>query len=246
LTCYYWAGNSINMSQKGFTLIEMLIALTIFSLLIGVLLMGFSQGLTLWHKGQNKSTKWITLEHRYDWLDRLFSQAIAAQYKLDDGRSRVAPFFSGDKLSMTLLTVAPIMDTSGSLKQVEFCLLEKAEKQTLMYREKKNSKNVWIEQDFKSVQWIPLLKTITKAYFRYEAPKNPFPENISIMTLPRDIRQRYRNAPEWMSEFDSKSIMSLPQRIEFFFIDKDGEEHHWIFQCRFMPDIWPDEVYNEE
>jgi len=228
--------------HQGFTLIEMLIAIAIFSSLIAVLLMSFHQGLSLWEKGHKKAARWISLEHRYDWLEHVFSQANAAGYHVAGKHMR--PFFHGDKKEMTLITAAPIMDTPGSLKPVQFRWIERDGRYALMYREGRQGADVHMDS-FDFSDWIPLLHGVEKAYFRYEAPINPFPVDLPRDSLPEDMRKRYRDAPEWMSVFDSEAIVSLPSRVVFFFIDKAGDEHRWSFHCRYKQDVWPEEFYDK-
>ncbi len=232
----------MNERQKGFTLIEMLIAIAIFSSLIGILLMGFNQGLNLWGKGQHKTEKWMLLEHRYDWLEHVFSQAVAADYYI--AGKGTWPFFHGNEKEMTLITAAPVMDTPGSLRPVQLRLFEEDGKYTLKYREGRKSATVKMDISFKSATWIPLFQDLKKASFQYEAPVNPFPLDMPENMLPADMRKRYRNTPEWMSVFDSRSIVSLPGRVDFFFIDKDGVEHRWRFHCRYVANVWSEEFYD--
>jgi len=227
--------------SRGFTLIEMLISMAIFSSLIGVLLMGFHQGLNLWDKGQKKTVKWVSLEQRYDWLNRVFSQANASEYYFE-GKGTYA-FFLGKGLEMVLVSSAPIMDTLGSLRPIQFQVLKKDGQYNLVYREGRKGADVSMDISFDSVPWILILSKLREAHFRYEAPVNPSPFNTPLEAMPPVMRKQYRNSPEWMPSFDAKLMATLPSRVEFSFIDKDGGEHHWRFHCRYMSDIWPKELY---
>ena len=57
-----------NRRQAGFTLIEMVIALTLFASLIGLAMFGYSQGLSMWERASRQSAGWQAMEFRYDLL----------------------------------------------------------------------------------------------------------------------------------------------------------------------------------
>jgi len=231
--------------SNGFTLIEMLIAIAIFATLISVLLMGFNQGLKLWSKGNKRTSEWISFEHRYSWLERVFSQAVASEYQAAQNKGVYVPFFLGNKDKMSFVTTAPIMDATGTLKHIQLKLLSEQGAQTLMYREKQESSKINHNDNFESTKWVPLIKNISQAYFRYEAPKNPFPTSISLHLLPIDMRSRYRNSAEWMAQFDSTKIVSMPSTIEVFFVDDKSRKHQWLFKCQHLPEAWVNEMYDD-
>jgi len=228
--------------QRGFSLIEMLVAMAIFSSLIGVLLMGFHQGLSLWDKGQQKTVEWISLEQRYDWLERLFLQVNASDYSFV-GKGDHA-FFLGEPLRMELVSSAPIMSTLGPGMPIQFRLMKKNGQYDLMYREGQQGDDVSMKFSFDSNPWVLIFQNLREASFRYEAPANPYPFETSLESLSPVMRKQYRNSPEWRSSFKAELIGSLPSRVAFSFVDKNGDAHHWRFHCRYMSDVWSKEFYS--
>ena len=106
--------------ENGFTLVEMLVALSIFSMLLAVLMAGFSQGLSLWERGNTKSTHWLSWQHRHELLRQLFINARLADYR---GERRFShPHFVADQTQLEFTSRAPILDVNGRVRPVRLVL----------------------------------------------------------------------------------------------------------------------------
>jgi len=223
-------------SARGFTLIEMLVAMAIFASLIVVLLMGYHQGLMMWDKGQHMSRRWLDLEFRYHLLDTMFAQAEVADDEFAKDVS--APFFNGDKDSMQLISSAPLMDDIGRIRPV---MLQWSAREDglldLRYQEGKRHSDQrrgirW------SGQWVILLHAVSHVSFRYELPENPLPEALMGFRLSKQDRAMYRDHPEWKSSCQSRELLRYPRRVALYFTDANGVAHQWFFRPPDRSDAW--------
>lgn len=227
-------------SQQGFTLIEMLVAMAIFSVLMGLLMMGFSQGLSLWQRADDKAGHWQSLEWREQLLQHLFEQALAADFPLANGD---LPRFEGAPDALSFLSGAPILTAFGAIKPVQLKLDERDGAWRLLYREGRRGADLSGSLHLVGDEWVPLLTGLKHASFRYEAPVFPVPSGVDLQSLSRQQRLRYRQHPVWMADYDIQTLLLLPQRIELQFTDARGNRHRWRFFFRHHFEAWPMGVY---
>jgi len=223
-------------TEKGFTLIEMLVAMAIFATLIMTLMMGYHQGLMMWEKGQHLSRLWMDMEFRYRVLDTLFAQAVVSDDEYAKGR--VAAYFIGDDSSLKFLSAAPVMDSVGRVRPVELQLLKlKSGLNLLRYKEGRlySDQRRGIRW---SDQWLVLLDGLREASFIYEAPENPMPDELMHLNLEKKDLRIYRNRPEWLNAYDTHELLQYPRRIKFQFTDVNKEKHTWVFRVPDMSDAW--------
>ena len=229
--------------QAGFTLIEMLVAMAIFTALISVLIVGFRQGLLMWEKGQQQSRIWQDYEFHYRLLDTLVSQAV-----ISDSRSMKLgislPYFYGTKTSVKFLSSAPVMDVSGRVRPVEIQAVQLEDGiWQLNYREGARYSDVGRGLRW-SGEWVTLLSGLKSVLFSFQAPANPLPPELDARFMSNDERMFYRNSPEWMNQYDISKIWRFPQSIMINFVDKDDASHRWLFMPPRWPDAWTMDVYD--
>ncbi len=229
--------------KKGFTLIEMLVAMAIFTSLISVLMLGFQQGLLLWEKGQKQSHQWLKSELRYGLLDTLFAQAVIATNEYQKGR--YASYFNGTETHLQMISAAPIMDINGRVRPIEIQAVQDPQKQwQLQYREGARYSDIDRGLHWKN-NWIKLLTELKKIQISYLAPRFPLPEELDERWLTTAEKRRYRDQPTWMTSYNSQELWLYPLQIAIDFTDNKGIAHQWLFTPPNSADAWSMEVYED-
>ncbi len=225
----------------GFTLVEMLIALAIFSLLVATLMMGFRQGVLLWEKSGRQQALWLRMEFAYRLLDSAMSQANRADQIVAEGK--FAPWFKGERHRLKMVTAAPLLDVPGHTRPIELEIQRVHDTQwQLRYREGERYDNSGAAIRWPQ-QWAVLLDALQSADFSYEAPANPIPPHIRTAYLTPKTRARYRNRAQWLPRFDSATLMQYPEQMALHFIDGAGKEHRWLFTFPQGSDPWSMRLY---
>lgn len=222
LLCYFNKCRRGANNERGFTLIEMLVAISIFSLLLAVLLGGYSQGLSVWHRAADKLSVWQGFQYRSLWISRLTEQLVASEYQASLGLDW--PYFSGNIDGFIAITSAPILSPAGRPVLVEFQIKRNASngQEQLLYREGLKGDDPERESSLAERPWLVLLDDISTAGFLYYAhPKHP------RLLLPDEELppSEWRENTEW-----------IPFQIQLNFVteNSDGErrEHSWWFTCQ--------------
>jgi len=228
--------------QRGFTLIEMLVAMAIFTALISVLMLGYRQGLLLWDKSQRQSHQWLDTEFRYSLLDTLISQAILSDNQYEKGL--YATYFIGTSSSIKLMSAAPIMDITGHIRPIEIKATKENNTWQLRYREGARHSDydrgiTWSED------WVSLFSDLDNVAITYLAPPFPLPEELDIKWLSDKEKLLYRDKATWVSSYNSQQRWLFPLQIAIEFGDKNGK-HKWLFTPPNSPTAWTMEAYEDE
>ncbi len=108
------------MNKKGFTLLEMLVAMTIFAMLTAILYEGFYSTFKLWNKGEKRIYQVERMKNVFNVIRKQIISIYPVQpveenveEKMPQGavgmpRSNLPPFFRGNSQTMMFVTMAPI------------------------------------------------------------------------------------------------------------------------------------------
>lgn len=225
---------------KGFTLIEMLISLSIFAVLLSTLLWGFRQGLVAWEKSSKQERIVQRLLLRHNWLEQMLNQAVVADYMRY--QEVYIPYFKGDRSGFSWITASPLLDAQGSIRPVAIKLQKTEQGYALYYKEGDLHTDPGRGMRW-SQPWVEFLGTIKEAKLSYEAPVFPLPSELRENELGRLEKLRYRNRPEWLESYDTRLLLLMPRRIRLRFVDIKNQEHNWSFTLPSASDVWGLEVY---
>ena len=229
----------------GFTLIEMIVALSIFSSLMAVMMFGYSQGLSMWERASKNTSFWQSLEHRYSLLSTLFIQAQVAEYTRV--RGAYVPYFKGTPQRLQFVSRAPLFALPGRVRVVELSIEQQPNNSVaLVYREAHRRSDPGRGIDWDGTGRVHLLENLGSARFRFEAPVFSPPAEFSLAELSTVERLRYRSKAEWLDSFDGHLMWRIPQRVQMEFIDAEGMTQQWMFGLALASDAWTLEVYSNE
>jgi prepilin-type N-terminal cleavage/methylation domain-containing protein len=236
----------MRLKYRGFTLVEVLISLSIFTLFIGLLLWGFRQGLIRWQQATQRQHVTQAQLLRHDWLQSLLEQTIVTDYIAY--KTSFLPYFKGNPSELSWISAAPLLDVRGHVRPVSLKLEKNQEIVNLYYREGDDHSDAGRGLHW-SQPWILMMSSLKQARFSYEAPAVPMPsdfEKEDIEAMSAAEKKRYRNAPEWMDDLDSEVLFRMPQRVKFDFVDAQNHSHQWLFSLPSVADVWSLETYRHD
>ena len=97
--------NAARHGTGGFTLLELLVAMTLLALLAGLLFGGLSFGVRVWEKGDAELEKLAELQIAHGLIRRVISRALISG--VTDGESQDTAIFEGTADGLRLVGPAP-------------------------------------------------------------------------------------------------------------------------------------------
>ena len=164
-------------SSRGFTLIEMMVALSVFAMLLSVLLGGYSQALLFWERSNSQSSEWLSIQNRHDLMRRLFGDALLADYRGSGGRTY--PYFVADADSIEFLSRSPVLDHPGRLRPVRILMQSREDGLVdLHYQEGGRSQDPGRGIEWDETRLVPFMQAVSSPRFRYLAPRFQMPPEL--------------------------------------------------------------------
>ena len=102
--------------ERGFTLLELLAAITVFALLAAILVGGFRFGTRVWEQAEGTSQQVLDIESAQALIRRLLAGALPFTAASEDGGVFVE--FVGTTNTLSFVTVAPVQAFVGALHTV--------------------------------------------------------------------------------------------------------------------------------
>jgi len=182
--------------DSGFTLIEMMIAVVIFTMVTSLIFFSFSQALNLWERADREIEKLDQLVFVNAWVKDLFH---SAENSLQDVQNKKIPFFFGNRKQVVFLTLNPILNKYKimSLVKIEF----------------KEGRLVYSEESFLSRDRASGL-----------TPTAAFDKDYPLLAEVEDMNLSYLvnegGAWVWREEADSQKLLDIPKAVNMEFILK--------------------------
>ena len=100
-------------TAAGFTLLELLVAMTVLGVLTGLLATGLSFGARIWEREQTQLEQWAELQMVHDVIRRTVGEAWPLSVPTETGTPRAA--FVGSSTSMAFLGPPPAQSLAGGI-----------------------------------------------------------------------------------------------------------------------------------
>jgi prepilin-type N-terminal cleavage/methylation domain-containing protein len=202
------AGTPAILSEKGFTLIETIVAVTLVAMMAVGIWSIFRTGIRSWARG----TEYIDASQRYRNILDLVRKQMASAYPLlaptdPDSPSSSYPIFLGTETSLNFISLNSLnFQESPGLTLVNYEVIPNAEGDFSLVE----SETRYIgelpdtEENTVPVNTIPLFENLTECYFEYrKADDDP------------------DNPGEWVMEWDGQEIGKLPVAISMTMLATD-------------------------
>ncbi|MEJ2247595.1 MAG: prepilin-type N-terminal cleavage/methylation domain-containing protein, partial [Acidobacteriota bacterium] len=202
------AGTRAILSEKGFTLIETIVAVTLVSMMAVGIWSIFRTGIRSWSRG----TEYIDASQRYRNILDLVRKQMASAYPLlappdPDSPGPSYPIFYGTETSLNFISLNSLnFQESPGLTLVNYEVISNAEGDySLVESEARYTGELPdTEENAVPVNTIPLFENLTECYFEYrKADDDP------------------DNPGEWVQEWDGQEIGKLPVAISMTMLATD-------------------------
>ena len=214
----------MNKTNRGFTLVEMLIALVIFSSVISLVLLGLEQGRQFWFKASDKMAEQGHLYNREQWLSAMFAEANSALHPAS--YSQATPYFMGTNDQINFITNAPILGGPGTYAAVLLKFSREGDKYQLHYFEAPNKDPYYGGHDYFALDKpTVLLDNITDFKLRYLAPES----EVQLEWAPLEEGSRLRETPEWIPQFSSIQEAAMPIMVHLQLELPNKQQQDWYF-----------------
>ncbi|MBI4589632.1 MAG: prepilin-type N-terminal cleavage/methylation domain-containing protein [Candidatus Rokubacteria bacterium] len=173
--------------MRGFTLLELLIALAIVGALLAILLGGLHVGLTAWHQGEDRAEAHAHLRN----LSELLARSIAAAfpYRQSDREGGEAQLqFQGEEERLSFVTFAPPFPLAPSMAFTAVTFAQRAGGRPGLAISEKALPNF---DPLEEAEPILVDSAVTAVSFRYLAPDG-----------------------DWEDRWDGQAEQGLPQAVQ--------------------------------
>jgi general secretion pathway protein J len=200
-------------SAPGFTLIELVLALSIVAIMVTMLFGGLRVGLRAWQRGEERAT---ALQHSRS-MRRLLEDALAGTYwylgKTDQNDASPVLLFKGETDRLSFVTVSPPMPPPASIPFVAVTLsMDAGSAPGLVIREKALPNFDPFEEVAPSV----LDPTIASIGFRYLRPGGDWEDawdSADERALPQAVEVTVTPAAEGQRDQPQPIVIMVPIRV---------------------------------
>lgn len=190
---------SLLLKRRGFTLVEVMISLTILGLMILMIFGAFRLGLSAWEKGESVSEDYQKIRV----ISRLISQQMKSvvPYKIKSKKAEGDYLaFEGKEQSLKFVSALPFKTRQPEgFVYVTYVFKKEGEKAgQLLLHEQRALNRDFIEEEPNQERSIPLLKDISEIRFEYY----------------REEDKAKDQSEKWLKEWDAKEEKRLPKALK--------------------------------
>jgi general secretion pathway protein J len=199
-----------DLSKKGFTLIEVIVTLTILGFILLIIFGAFRLGLSAWERGESTREEFQTARAVSQLISRQLKSAVPYKIKTKKAEGDYLAF-EGKAQSLKLVSALPVKAkrSEGFVYAVyEFKEEEKGKGKLILYEERVLNKD-FFEEPPKEDSGVTLLEGISEFQFEYL----------------RGEDAEKSQSEEWVEEWNAKEEKALPKsmRISIALEDKNGK-----------------------
>ena len=196
-------------SQKGFTLIEVILAMTIFALMGTVLYGAFSLG----HSAVEKSQRSFENNQKLRAVDELVGSYIRSAYPYRFSPQDAALLFAGEEAELTFVSsFSRAMGGRGMAKVHLFWQGDEKRPGVLRLEEE-----------------MPIRVPSEESNEEHEGIRNGLVVREGVKEFRITYLDPQSEQEKWEERWDAKERNTLPRAIRLHYLTKEGREVQWVF-----------------
>ena len=196
-------------SQKGFTLIEVILAMTIFALMATVLYGAFS----LSHSAVEKSQRSFENNQKLRAVDELLGSYIRSAYPYRPSPQDGALLFAGEEAELTFVSSFSLAMGGRGMAKVRL-FWEGDEKHAGLLR---------LEEE------TPVRVLSEEGNEGHEGLRNGLVVREGVKEFRITYLDPQSDEEKWEERWDTKERNTLPRAIRLHYLTKEGREVQWVF-----------------
>jgi general secretion pathway protein J len=196
-------------SQKGFTLIEVILALTIFALMSTVLYGAFSLG----HSAVEKSQRSFENNQKLRAVDELLGSYIRSAYPYRASPQDAALLFAGEEAELTFISSFSLAMGGRGMAKVR----------VFWEGDEKRAGVLGVEEE------TPVRVLSEEGNEGHEGLRNGLVVREGVKEFRITYLDPQSEEEKWEERWDAKERNTLPRAIRLHYLTKEGREVQWVF-----------------
>jgi prepilin-type N-terminal cleavage/methylation domain-containing protein len=194
-----------NLAQSGFTLIEVVLALTIFALMGAILYGAFSLG----HSAVEKSEANSTRNQKQRAAIELLGNYIRSTFPYKESVQDQAVYFTGESDGVTFVSAYSQAMGGRGMARIRLGKEENGDQRAVLRVEETAPVRISDEGGGGSTHGVALDADMREVRFAYLDPQG--------------------DDEKWEERWDGRERRALPRAVAIHFVNANGEEARWVF-----------------
>lgn len=210
------------LSATGFTLIEVIVTLTVFGFILLIIFGAFRLGLSAWERGESTREEYQKVRTINQLISRQIKSIVPYKIKTKKAEGDYLAF-EGKTDSLKFVSAFPIRNKQpeGFVYAIyEFKEGEKEGGSLILYEQRALNKD-FFEETPKEESGVALFEGISKVQFEYYREGDP----------------EKNRTEEWVKEWNAKEEKELPKALRLIITYKNGKGEAKAFPVVFMASI---------